>query len=270
MSANNIIFIHGVPRSGTSWLGQIFNSSPFVSYRFQPLFSYAFKGALNANSSLEEINSFLNKLSNTEDPFILQKTNASGNSETNFKKESLPTHLVIKEVRYHYIIENLLIKLPHVKIIGIVRNPCACINSWLNTPKEFYPEWDKHAEWRNGQSKNNGRPEEYFGFEKWKEMATKFLYFSRKYPENFKLVHYEALNANTYETVNELFKFCKLSSSQQTIDFIDHSKKIEGLGPYSVLRKSKNIDTWQTELDPTIMDAIVKDIENTELSQFLI
>ena len=34
------VAIFGVPRSGTSWLGQIFNSSPMVAYRFQPLFSY--------------------------------------------------------------------------------------------------------------------------------------------------------------------------------------------------------------------------------------
>lgn len=49
------IAIFGVPRSGTSWLGQLFNSSERVAYRYQPLFSYAFKGRLNENSTLDEI-----------------------------------------------------------------------------------------------------------------------------------------------------------------------------------------------------------------------
>ena len=40
------VFAFGVPRSGTSWFGELFNSSPRVAYRFQPLFSYAFKDAI--------------------------------------------------------------------------------------------------------------------------------------------------------------------------------------------------------------------------------
>ena len=46
---NKIILITGVARSGTSWIGQIIDSSPEVVYRFQPLFSYAFKGFLDSN-----------------------------------------------------------------------------------------------------------------------------------------------------------------------------------------------------------------------------
>ena len=41
------IGLHGVPRSGTSWLGNIFNSSPDLTYKHQPLYSYAFKNYLN-------------------------------------------------------------------------------------------------------------------------------------------------------------------------------------------------------------------------------
>ena len=38
----HIVGVHGVPRSGTSWLGQILNASKKVNFKFQPLFSYAF------------------------------------------------------------------------------------------------------------------------------------------------------------------------------------------------------------------------------------
>ena len=41
------IAIFSVPRSGSSWLGQIFNSHEDVSFRMQPLFSYSHKSALN-------------------------------------------------------------------------------------------------------------------------------------------------------------------------------------------------------------------------------
>ena len=44
------VAIHGVPRSGTSWIGEIINSSPNVLYKFQPLFSYALKDFLTTFS----------------------------------------------------------------------------------------------------------------------------------------------------------------------------------------------------------------------------
>ena len=43
MAAMRHLALFGCPRSGTSWLGQIFNSAPDVAYRYQPLFSYEFK-----------------------------------------------------------------------------------------------------------------------------------------------------------------------------------------------------------------------------------
>ncbi len=39
---NNIV-IHSVLCSGSSWLGEIINSSPNVLYQFQPLFSHEFQ-----------------------------------------------------------------------------------------------------------------------------------------------------------------------------------------------------------------------------------
>ena len=56
------IAIHSVPRSGSSWLGQILNSSPKVCFRFQPLFSYAFKDYLNEKSSQEDIMTFFEQI----------------------------------------------------------------------------------------------------------------------------------------------------------------------------------------------------------------
>ena len=49
------VAIHGVPRSGTTWLGSIFDSSPNVIYRNQPLFSYAFKSYLSEHSLVQHL-----------------------------------------------------------------------------------------------------------------------------------------------------------------------------------------------------------------------
>ena len=75
--SGRIVAIHGAPRSGTSWLGQLFNSSENVAYRYQPLFSYAFKQRLTSTSTRREIELFFDDLLFTEDDFVLQRGAAS-------------------------------------------------------------------------------------------------------------------------------------------------------------------------------------------------
>ena len=69
------IAIHSVPRSGSTWLGEILNSSTNVKYCFQPLFSYKFKDYLDERSPKEEIDNFFSMLSDTDDEFICRIRN---------------------------------------------------------------------------------------------------------------------------------------------------------------------------------------------------
>jgi hypothetical protein len=270
LSFRQFVSIHGVPRSGTSWLGQIFNSSPNVAFRFQPLFSYAFKGRLKPTSSQSEIKSFFHDIFHTKDEFVLQLKNISGNSEVQFSKNPELSHLVMKEVRYHYILENLLKTVPSVKIIGIVRNPCACINSWLRAPKEFHASWDQLKEWKYAPAKNLDRPEEFNGFAKWKELTEMFLRFAKDYPRNFRLVQYEHLNDNPVAVIRNLFDFSELQFTEQTAEFINVSRNTDSNDAYSVFRKAQANDNWKQQLNPVIAEQIVAELSGTELQQFLI
>ena len=103
------IAIHSVPRSGSTWLGNIFNSHPKVSFKYQPLFSYAFKGYLTEVSNAESINSFFCEIQLSTDSFINQIEGIEKGIIPDFKKEDTPTHVCYKEVRYHNVLENMLI-----------------------------------------------------------------------------------------------------------------------------------------------------------------
>ena len=118
------IAIHGVPRSGTTWLGEIINSSSNVKYKFQPLFSYELKDSLDKNSELVEIDDFFEKLEKMNSPFLDQEEAKKKGIIPVFEKNEI-THIVYKEVRYHHIIKNLLLKDSGIKIVGIIRNPLA-------------------------------------------------------------------------------------------------------------------------------------------------
>jgi hypothetical protein len=266
-----VIGIHGAPRSGTSWLGQLFNSSEHVAYRYQPLFSYAFKGRLTATSSADQINGFFADLLTTDDEFVLQQGAASlsGYSLT-FRKSDI-THLVYKEVRYHDIVENLLEHSSRAHVVGIIRNPCAVILSWFNAPKEFDPAWNRFDEWREASKKNLGRPENWYGFQRWKELGSLFERLRSRFPRRFTIVRYEDLVAAPRKTLTALFETCGLPMSPQVLDFTKSScERDDGL-PYGVFRAGKGNDLkWVNELDRRIIEAIRADLRGTALEKYIV
>ena len=161
------IAIHSCPRSGSTFLGEIINSSLTTKYCYQPLFSYELKGYLDEESSLKKINSFFNRLLLTKDSFINQLNQRQEGALPTFKKEKQYTTIAYKEVRYHYILQNLADKNSQVKFIFLIRNPIEVINSWVSVKKEFSPEWNISEELINAYKKNMGKKENYFGVEGW-------------------------------------------------------------------------------------------------------
>jgi hypothetical protein len=266
-SSKKQVAIFGVPRSGTSWLGQVFNSSPVVAYRYQPLFSYEFKGRINKNSTKVEIEKFYDDLYKAKSDFVLQKTNVSGKTGLNFKKKKTIL-LAWKEVRYLSIIENLLVN-SETKVVLVVRHPCAVINSWARAPKEFDSAWDLNEEWGLASKKNEGKNENYFGYEKWKEAMRLFLKLKKEYPYKVLLVKYEDLVKNPLDNADELFNFADIPLEEQTKDFLNQSTNQDDKDPYGVFRKKLQPEKWKNELDPAIQKEILDDLNASGLAKDL-
>ena len=226
MNLSNIA-IFGAPRSGTTWLGQLFNSSPNVLYRFQPLFSHEFKSRLSPNSTLNDIQSFYSDLTTANSEFVL--------TSLNFPKQT-PTHLVWKEVRYHHITPNLL-QNSNTKIIYIERNPIDVINSWFNAPKEFNSKWDIQKEWLNAPSKNLNKPEEFNGFNKWLEVKNIHTDNFHNFPDKVIKVKYEDLKDNPIKELQKLYNFCNLKWDNQVEHFVLKSITTHNKDAYSVFKK---------------------------------
>jgi hypothetical protein len=265
-----LVSIQSVPRSGSSWLGQIFRSSPQVAFRFQPLFSYAFKGRLNERSTRDEIQGFFQDIKGTKDDFVLQKVESIHVDYPMWDETIEATHIVMKEVRYNNVVRNMVEQLPELKVIGLVRHPCAVLDSWIHAPREFKPEWSVEEQWRSGALKNQGRPEEFFGYNKWKEVAELFLELEAVRPDQVKVVRYADLNADPFMTVNELFAHCGLEYGPETESFIQASRSKEGSDANSIFRKVRPDTAWVDRLPKNIADAIQTEIGNGPLSRFLV
>lgn len=262
------VVIHSVPRSGSTWLGAIFDSHPNTIYKLQPLFSYAFKSRLTPLSTKEEIDSFFFELEHSKNDFMDQKEGKKRGIIPSFEKQ-LPVVLVYKEVRYHHILQNLLEKDSTVKIIGLIRNPLSVIFSWLKAPKEFRGNlgWKIEDEWRYAPQKNMDKPEEFNGYEKWKEVTYLFESLKATYPERFYLLNYDTLLHETIETTKDLFAFCNLKMQQQTNEFINTSTSTTHTDAYSVFKSKKSDDNWKGNLPKFIVDEVTADTDFIHLNK---
>ena len=269
-----IVWLNGMPRSGTSWLSQIFDSHSDVRFRLSPLFSYAFKNFVNKSSSKQRWDDFFTSVYNKEgDPFMEQIENKRKGSYPIFeKKEKKPSFLVIKDTRYHNLTQTILTNHKEVKFIHIIRNPCASICSWLRAPKEFPSTDDPLMFWRSGDNKKKGRIEEFWGFEDWKKLTNYYLTLEANYPDQVMTVCYEKLVENTLKLTSKMFEFVGLELLEdQTIRFIreSQSKSVEDV--YSVYKRPEQVmNRWEQLLDDKIIRDIRSELKDTKLEKFLL
>lgn len=267
----HLINIHGVPRSGTSWLGEIFNSAPGVRYKYQPLYRKPLRGMIGPQSRREDLEHYFRLLYGYANDFIDRRQDVAMGIAPHFeRKDPAPAFLVSKHVRHHYLVPRLLALLPEMRMVGIVRHPCAVLHSWRRTPWPTYdPAWDFLAEWRFAPRKNRYRPEWYYGFHRWQEVAAMFLDMQRTYPRRFRLLRYEELVADTGTVVTDLFAWCNLPLTEQTERFLQRSRAATVDDAYSVFRRTPDIHAWRGELDPSVVRAVETELAGGELERFL-
>jgi len=261
------IAIFGVPRSGTSWLGQILNSHPDVVFRYQPLFSFSHKGRLRAKSSSAEIDAFFEEIRYTTDEFASMISDFHLNYPQ-FDKNSTPECIAFKETRYLHVVSNLLAASESLIILCIIRHPVEVLNSWLNAPKEFATDWDIEAEWLDASSKNRGLEEEFYGYRKWKTVYFNFLKLEKQYPERCKIIRYSELKSHTLQQAEGIMDFCGLKMSEQVKSFIQESRMRHDDDPYSVFRARAGQLAWKKQLPEWIVREIESDIEREQIWKF--
>lgn len=265
-----VAWISGMPRSGTTWLSQMFASSPDVRLKSCPLYSYEFKNALDETSSTEQWGTLFAKLYQTKSEFLDQDHLRKYGLIPHFKdKHENPQHLIIKSNRFHNLTPYILALKEQVRFIHVVRHPCATIFSWLSNPREFPSHADPLLEWRSGQCRKTG-PGEFWGFDDWKKVTTQALRLSEQYPSRHKVVRYENLVKNTEHQTRELFVFLQVPFEKQTLDFINLSHSRHDDHKHSVFKNPELKIEWGDKLDASIISACMSEIRGTELEQFTI
>jgi len=262
--------VTGMPRSGTSWIGQIVDSSPDVRYRMAPLFSYELKHAVGPGASRDQWESMLRRAYASQDEYMDQRhRRAAGDYPTFSDKRAAPPVLVCKFDRFQDLMEEMLERFPELQMVGVVRHPCGAIHSWLTAgPKEFPADADPLAQWRSGACKKAAFGDR-FGFDDWKHVARLFVRLAAERPAQFRLVRYEAFVDDAAARTRELFAWLGLAVGPQTEAFVARSQATVVDRVYSVFKPAAVKDRWRAELQPEIRDAIYADLAGTDLAELL-
>ena len=266
----NRIAIHGLPRTGTTWAGEIINSCPDVCYKFQPLFSYAMKGFLGPTSSAEEIAEFFDRLSQLKDDFCDQVRQRAEGELPTFRK-TLISHVAYKEVRYHHVLHNLARQDTQMKFVLVVRDPVQAIASWLAAPREFRSDvgWNVEQEWRYAPKKNLNNPESFYGYEKWREAMLLFHDLKKRYEERVFMLNYARLVQDPLSEVKALFQFLGLALTEQTEVFVSASRIDKSKTPYGVFRVREKPRFILEERHPNIVTEIRADVAASAFAHLL-
>jgi len=264
-----VAWIAGMPRSGTTWLSQIFASAPDVRLKFCPLFSYEFKNALDENSSADDWKRLFADVYQTKSEYLDQDyLRKKGLVPTFHEKREYPRHLAIKSTRYHNLVPHVMSLDDKICFIHIVRHPCATIYSWLSNPYEFPLLANPMTEWRTGECRKNG-PGEFWGFDDWKKVTTQALRLAELYTNRFKVLRYEDLVRDAKQCTKDIFDFLDILYEKQTDDFITLSQSKHDKSKRSIFKNQEPNKDWLTMLDPSIVSACLGELAGTELEQFL-
>lgn len=240
---DNMIFIVGVGRSGTSLLQSMLHSHPYINFlpETQFLRNYVLtKKRINSSKFQELIGSDLkfdrfkvqwNELNNTSTPLktyeSIVKSYKSQNSV--FVGEKDPRILdYMEQLKSHF---------PNAKVIHIIRDPRDVVLS--RTKAEWSRKWPfyLHSYLYNAQlerGRRNGRS---------------------NFKKNYKELYYEELIGHPRSTLKDICDFLNISYHQEMLNFGEHAKDLVDKNEFSWKKETfgpllnKNKDKWKKELN---------------------
>ncbi len=258
-----------MPRSGTTWLSQIFEAHSDFVVRLSPNYSYPLKNRLTKESDAQTWSDVLHAAVESDDPFLTQDWQRAAGNLPRFDRRGSYKRLAVKDTRFHEVYLAGMDVLPKARCIYIVRNPMATLDSWRRSP-EFPAGADFGAEWRSGACRKSEGPGEYWGFDDWVTLTADYADRQRSEPLRYRLVRYEDLVDAPGEEAASLFEFAGSEISDSVLDFLSSSHGVNVEGAYSVFKDPSAVrDQWADNIDPAIQREIRESLDGTALAEYL-
>lgn len=263
------LLLLGMPRSGTTWLSQIFESSPDFIVRLSPNYSWPLKNHLNLSSSREEWTSNFTSALNTNNEFMTHNFRRVTGELRTFPPRPIQTvkRLAIKDTRFHDLYQRCMELFHEAQTIYLVRHPGGMLNSWWRS-KEFPAKATFADEWRGGACRKIEGPGEYWGFDDWRNLTMTYLALEEQAPERFRVCRYEELVRDRERVSAELFEFAGCRLHPETCAFLQESMSRHDDRAYAVFKNPSVVDRWRSELPRDIQETISAELSGTPLEEF--
>ncbi|MGB0953860.1 MAG: sulfotransferase family protein [Planctomycetota bacterium] len=263
------IFLLGMPRSGTTWLSQVFEAHPATLVRLSPNFSYALKGQLTPTSTPSTWREVLGAAASSDDAFLTQDWRRQRGDLPRHQGKKDAQHLVIKDTRYFEVYRGGMKSLPDARCLFVVRNPCAALNSWMQSA-EFPSEALFLDEWLDGQCRKTSGEGEYWGFEDWCLQARLFLDLQKQNPKRFRVFPFEEMVRDPAANLKKLFAFVGMELTEEVLSFVKQSHASHEGDGYSVFKDPRHVlDRWRETFPAAIAEDITKRLAGTDLETYL-
>lgn len=263
------VFLLGMPRSGTTWLSQVFEAHHEVLVRLSPNFSYALKDRLTTDSDRKAWSEVLAEAVRSQDPFLTQDWRRDRGDMPVHDSKLKPKHLVIKDTRYFEIYRAGMERLPKARCLFVVRHPCATLNSW-GASAEFPAHARMAEEWREGRCRKEPAAGEYWGFTDWCRQARAFLALQAQDPERYRVFSFEEVVRAPAKNLASLFSFAGIELGEEVLEFVTRShERHEGDG-YSVFKNPQRVlEHWRKTFPADIAETISVELAGTDLERYL-
>lgn len=269
MEPDHIIWLSGMPRSGTSWVAQILASHPSVRLKYDPLFSYEFKNALDDTAGADDWAALFADVYARESPYLDQEfLRVDGHVPSFERRDRYPPVLAIKSNRHHDLIAHAVRIGVTMKVLHLVRDPVDTIASWLANKNEFPESASAIDEWRTGTCRKTA-PGEYWGFDDWKKVTEEANALAATHPDRFRVTSYDAFVADPVTCATGMFAWIGLDLSGQTRRFLEDSRTRHSDHPRAVFRDPRKRKDHRAALPEGTEATIRTELAGTGLASFL-
>jgi hypothetical protein len=234
----------------------ILEAHPSVKTLYQPFFSYSFKNEIKTveQSTYQDL---VARLLATDDPFCCRRNEfhrgSSEGGDPSLVTKGQTTHLVLKNVHHHQYLEKMLRLDPELRILALIRHPCATIHSQLIAERE------KISDWKTAPNKN-ATEDDFFGFDKWSEFNSMTKHLSEKYPERVFLVRYEDLVMDPNQWLREICRFVALPFDDCLLEACRRMGSCHQNYDYSVFRQGDTVNRWKGQLCQDVVNRITDEM----------
>jgi hypothetical protein len=263
------IFLLGMPRSGTTWLSQVFDAHSEVLVRLSPNFSYALKDRLTLNSDRKAWLEVLGEAASSDDRFLTQDWRRERGDLPVHGSKAQPRNLVIKDTRYFGVYRAGIERLTEARCLFVVRHPCATLNSWIDSA-EFPENARIEEEWREGKCRKGFGSGEYWGFEDWCRQTRAFLALQEQDPEHYLVFSFEQLVRDPAANLRSLFSFTGIELSDEVLEFVTRSHERHESDGYSVFKNPHHVlERWRENFPSDIAETITAELSGTDLESYI-